>query len=210
MKTHFSILAWKIPWIEESGGLQSMGSQRVRCNWVNKYACNFEVGEPTLPPNTRVGQGSWTNTHGVSALVFPIQDPRTLPSGIHRDLHPYSIADVENYYQRQKPRVQSDFLCAPHSALAADYNRGVSCLWTSFYPPATWRDCICSVQSDFHWLYSLLLSLLLPWEQSKSKGGSSREGYQSASILWLRRASSFRLPSIPSLLFWYQHPFSFR
>ena len=27
--THSSILAWRIPWTEESGGLQSMGSQRV-------------------------------------------------------------------------------------------------------------------------------------------------------------------------------------
>jgi len=30
MATHSSILAWKIPWIEEPGGLQSRGSQRVR------------------------------------------------------------------------------------------------------------------------------------------------------------------------------------
>ena len=29
MATHSSILAWSIPWTEESGGLQSMGSQRV-------------------------------------------------------------------------------------------------------------------------------------------------------------------------------------
>ena len=29
MTTHFSILAWRIPWREESGGLQSTGSQRV-------------------------------------------------------------------------------------------------------------------------------------------------------------------------------------
>ena len=28
--THSSVLAWEIPWIEEPGGLQSMGSQRVR------------------------------------------------------------------------------------------------------------------------------------------------------------------------------------
>ena len=28
--THFSILAWRIPWTEEPGGVQSMGSQRVR------------------------------------------------------------------------------------------------------------------------------------------------------------------------------------
>ena len=29
MAIHSSILAWKIPWTEEAGGLQSMGSQRV-------------------------------------------------------------------------------------------------------------------------------------------------------------------------------------
>ena len=32
MATHSSILAWRIPWTEEPGGLQSMGSQRVGCN----------------------------------------------------------------------------------------------------------------------------------------------------------------------------------
>ena len=30
MANHFSILAWRIPWAEEPGGLQSMGSHRVR------------------------------------------------------------------------------------------------------------------------------------------------------------------------------------
>ena len=30
MATHSSILAWRTPWTEEPGGLQSMGSQRVR------------------------------------------------------------------------------------------------------------------------------------------------------------------------------------
>ena len=29
MATHSNILAWKIPWTERTGGLQSMGSQRV-------------------------------------------------------------------------------------------------------------------------------------------------------------------------------------
>ena len=32
MATHFSILAWRIPWTEEPGGLQPMGSLRVRHN----------------------------------------------------------------------------------------------------------------------------------------------------------------------------------
>ena len=34
MATHSSILAWEIPWTEETGRLQSMGSQRFRHDWV--------------------------------------------------------------------------------------------------------------------------------------------------------------------------------
>ena len=34
MATHSSIRAWKIPWIEELGGLRSMGLQRVRHDWA--------------------------------------------------------------------------------------------------------------------------------------------------------------------------------
>ena len=36
MATHSSILAWEIPWTEESGGLQSMGSRRVRQDLTTK------------------------------------------------------------------------------------------------------------------------------------------------------------------------------
>ena len=36
MATHSNILAWEIPWTEEPGGLQSMGSQRVRHDLATK------------------------------------------------------------------------------------------------------------------------------------------------------------------------------
>ena len=36
MATHSSILAWKIPWIEEPGGLQSMVSRRIRHDLATK------------------------------------------------------------------------------------------------------------------------------------------------------------------------------
>ena len=39
MATHSSILVWEILWTEETGGLQSMGSQRVRYNLVIERAC---------------------------------------------------------------------------------------------------------------------------------------------------------------------------
>ena len=38
MATHSSILAWKIPWMEEPGGLQSMGSQRVGHDWLTSLS----------------------------------------------------------------------------------------------------------------------------------------------------------------------------
>ena len=42
MATHSSILAWKIPWTEELGRLQSMGSQRVRHDWAaNTFTFHF-------------------------------------------------------------------------------------------------------------------------------------------------------------------------
>ena len=36
MATHSSISAWRIPWIEEPGGLQSTGSQKLRHDLVTK------------------------------------------------------------------------------------------------------------------------------------------------------------------------------
>ena len=48
MATHSSILAWKIPWKEEPGGLQSVGSQRVGHHWVTK-----QQQSPLLSPYSR-------------------------------------------------------------------------------------------------------------------------------------------------------------
>ena len=49
MPTCSSILAWKIPCTEEPGGLQSMGSQRVRYNWVTEHACTAQQ-QPKYTP----------------------------------------------------------------------------------------------------------------------------------------------------------------
>ena len=38
MATHSSTLAWKIPWMEEPGRLQSMGSPRVRHDWATSLS----------------------------------------------------------------------------------------------------------------------------------------------------------------------------
>ena len=41
---HSSILAWRIPWTEEPGGLQCMGLQRVGHDWVRMHAVITHIG----------------------------------------------------------------------------------------------------------------------------------------------------------------------
>ena len=48
MATHSNILVWKIPWPEEPGGLESIGSQRVRQDWAT------ELESTTYTPRTRI------------------------------------------------------------------------------------------------------------------------------------------------------------
>ena len=65
--THSSILVWEIPWTEEPGGLQSIGSQRVRhdwsdlehsalCLWVVSYSLRETWGELHYPCLVVVGR----------------------------------------------------------------------------------------------------------------------------------------------------------
>ena len=48
MATHSSILDWRILWTEEPGGLQSMGSQRVRHNQATN-TCTFKSPQQVGP-----------------------------------------------------------------------------------------------------------------------------------------------------------------
>ena len=45
MATHSSVLAWRIPWTEELGCLQSMGLHRVRHDWLTKKTTHTHTGD---------------------------------------------------------------------------------------------------------------------------------------------------------------------
>ena len=79
MATHSSTLAWKIPWTEEPGGLQSMGSRRVGlfANWTTeRLPFHFSlscIGEGNGNPlqcscleNPRDGRAWWAAIPGVA------------------------------------------------------------------------------------------------------------------------------------------------
>ena len=46
MATHSSVLAWRIPWTEEPGGLQSMDSQRIGRDWATHFQVALVVKNP--------------------------------------------------------------------------------------------------------------------------------------------------------------------
>ena len=62
MATHSIILAWRIPWTEEPGGQQSMGTQRVRQDWPTNFTFFCSSRSLTL----------------FYDLVFNIHKPKTL------------------------------------------------------------------------------------------------------------------------------------
>ena len=72
MAPHSSTLAWKIPWMQEPGGLQSMGLRRVGHNWaisISLFTFHFHALEkewqptPAFLPGESQGQGSLVGCH---------------------------------------------------------------------------------------------------------------------------------------------------
>ena len=77
MAIHSSILAWRIPWTEEPGRLQSMGLQRVGHHWTTNTSLHFAGGIWTKQVRSR---GSLFRT--------PFPHPRgTLETELHMQPH---------------------------------------------------------------------------------------------------------------------------
>ena len=88
MATHSSILAWRIPWTEESGRLQSIGLQRVRQDWaINTYCVSVQFSSvaqscltlcdpmnhstPGLPVHHQLLESTQTDVHWVGNAIQP-------------------------------------------------------------------------------------------------------------------------------------------
>ena len=74
MAPHSSTLAWKIPWMEEPGGLQSMGSLRVGHNWATSLSLftflhwkgNGNLLQCSCLENPRDGGAWWAAVYGIA------------------------------------------------------------------------------------------------------------------------------------------------
>ena len=82
MAPHFSTLAWKIPWMEESGGLQSMGLLWVRLDWAASLSLHFHALEKEMATHSSVLAWRLPGTAEPGGL---------LSMGSHRVRHNWSI-----------------------------------------------------------------------------------------------------------------------
>ena len=57
---HSSILAWRIPWIEEPGRLQCMGSQRIGHDWITNTSRKISKGQSWFQKVTDMIPGIWS------------------------------------------------------------------------------------------------------------------------------------------------------
>ena len=89
-----SALAWKIPWMEEPGGLQSMGSQSVRHDWVTSLSLFTFMH----------WRRKWQPISGVLAWRIPGKgEPGGLPSmGSHRGRHDWCALAVADSFKQKK------------------------------------------------------------------------------------------------------------
>ena len=98
MTSHSSILARRIPWTEEPGGLQSTGSQRVRHNWTTEYACRQHSERCDAPVYACFLLFCCTKLHFFEKLLFV---DNLLLIGLHIiDISPLQTSGVLDLWQR--------------------------------------------------------------------------------------------------------------
>ena len=86
MATHSSILAWRIPWTEELGRLQSMGSQRVVHDWATNTHTHTKAGPKEATQLCLVGDAQWAREWSQRQLSSLIPGTVPLPSTLSHSL----------------------------------------------------------------------------------------------------------------------------
>ena len=88
MAAHSSTLAWRIPWTKEPGGLQSIGSPRVRHEWATSFSLSC-IGEGNGNPlqcscleDPRDGEAWWAAIYGVTQSRTRLKWLSSMPSKV--------------------------------------------------------------------------------------------------------------------------------
>ena len=193
MAPHSSTLAWKIPWMEEPGRLQSMGSLRVGHDWATSLSLSFFfmvqllfwVDGKSLTWNSSFQSGGWSPT---CTLVSSVPGEVGINSTQHlfitlllKTIYLFGLSCL-NVGSRSRIREQTCVLCIVSRVPDTWSNTAVST--TLFYNKCLWI-CMCCAKP----LQPCLTKpgLLCPWDSPArildrvaipSSRGSSRPGIE--------------------------------
>ena len=118
MAAHSSILAWRIPWTEEPGGLQSMGSQRVKWDWSHFSSVQFSrsivsnslqhhESLHTRPPCPSPTPGVHSNSCPLSQWCHPAISSSVVPFSSCPQSLPASVFSSESTLRMRWPKYRS-------------------------------------------------------------------------------------------------------
>ena len=115
MATHSNTLAWKIPWMEEAGRLQSMGSLRVRHNWATSLSLftfthwrrEWQPIPVFLPGDPRNWGAWWAAVYGVAQSRVRLKRLRSMATSSGLEDRHISILNKE---RKQNTRDESKVL----------------------------------------------------------------------------------------------------
>ena len=172
MASHSSTLAWKIPWMEEPGRLQSMGSRRVGHYWATSLSLFTFMHwrrkwqpTPVFLPGETQGRGSWW------AAVYGVTQSRTLLkwlSSSSKKKHQSSISlctkrkgHVRILWEGRCPKARKSGFIKKHWTLPdLDLWFAASRLWERNF-------CCLSIQPATFWWHSKQTNTLKKLEQLK-------------------------------------------
>ena len=167
MAPHSSTLAWKIPWTEEPGRLQSMGSLRVRQDWETSLSLFTFTHQrrkwqptPVFLPGESQGPGAWW------AAVYGVAQNRTRLKWLSSSSSRYSI-----------------FTMSPGSRFFLLFSPAINCISLAVTP---WQLMHGHCSLKHHIL------MLAPWLKDGKEAKKKNEGLPYQSSFLTRSISSLR------------------
>ena len=155
LATHSSTLAWKIPWTEEPGRLQSMGLRRVGHDWATSLLLSC-IGEGNGNPlqcscleNPRDGRTWWAAVYGVAQSRTRLKRLSSMTSIVYWYSRKYSIS--QRCLKKIFLRIELPY--DPEIPLLVSYPKELRA--------ESWRD-ICTPK-----FIAALLSIAIRWKQPK-------------------------------------------
>ena len=213
MATHSSILAWRIPWTEAPGGLQSRGSQRVGHNWATKHSTAHKLLSPPLQVLSTLSDTKVIRVPYVfAALIWKLKDwlcinqippQSTGLLAISQDTALPFITENQRGHMKWMRHVANDFLpfslCITSANLGSEqYHPHPECSVMSHTPC---RVCLLSWRKQRHQQHFLWVVPVAapgrvsrqPWnlQPKGSNKGTARGGWQRPRLpLWTKSERS--------------------